>query len=324
MSPLVDAATAPLAAIVADATGAAPDAWAIGELRRIDAMRFAAASHDDVALSDLAAGSDELPALYLSSVLDWDVGTPTGEMRTDGLSDREAPFVGTRQVRLVHGGQRLRWQRPVRIGETHLTATRRVVRAALREGRSGALAVLDFETAVTDGSGTTAMTWAETILALPPIEGAAPDRPTADPSAEPFVSTCDRSIAVGHTPVDLLRFSAATANTHRIHVDSAFAAAEGFAGPVVQSSLHGVAVLRAAQHAAGVAGTPIELSWRNLSPAVAGQPLLAAARPDPEADTDTDTAQCVWLADEWIDGGARTATGQVVFAAETVRRADRR
>lgn len=44
----------------------------------------------------------------------------------------------------------------------------------------------------------------------------------------------------------LLRFGAATRNTHRIHYDTAFARCEGLDGPVVMAQLHGCLFHRAA------------------------------------------------------------------------------
>lgn len=72
-----------------------------------------------------------------------------------------------------------------------------------------------------------------------------------------------------HTSVQLFRFGAVSWNSHRIHYDAEFAAAEGFPGVVVQSTLHGETLTRYALAWAGPDSRPTAVSWRNLATAVA-------------------------------------------------------
>lgn len=80
-----------------------------------------------------------------------------------------------------------------------------------------------------------------------------------------------------HTSVQLFRFGAVSWNSHRIHYDAEFAAAEGFPGVVVQSTLHGETLTRYALAWAGPDSRPTAVSWRNLATAVAGEPLTWTA-----------------------------------------------
>lgn len=71
----------------------------------------------------------------------------------------------------------------------------------------------------------------------------------------------------------LLRFGAATRNTHRIHYDTAFARSEGLDGPVVMAQLHGCLFQRTAAAFAGPAGRVCEVAWQNRAPAYPGDRL---------------------------------------------------
>ncbi|MGH9138702.1 MAG: FAS1-like dehydratase domain-containing protein [Acidimicrobiales bacterium] len=292
-----------LEAIVSAARAGSEEFWTIGPVTARDAARFAAASGDVAALGRLRRGSRVAPPLLLSGVLDWDIGSDVGELRGDGLSPREAPYVGDHDVRLVHGGQALRWYRPVLVGEDGLVARRSVRRADHRNGRSGELAIIGLETRyVVPRSGPVA-TCRETILCLPGDRDSHRDhRPPPE-----IVPGGPADVETVFTPAALARFSAVTWNAHRIHLDEQFAKSEGFDGLVVQSTLHGVTLLRAAEHASGTARRPAAMSWRNLAPAVAGERLHAAGRPDGTGG---------WDVVEWTADGVVTARGHVRFRSD--------
>ncbi|MDV9171153.1 acyl dehydratase [Streptomyces sp. W16] len=74
--------------------------------------------------------------------------------------------------------------------------------------------------------------------------------------------------------ITLLRFGAVTRNAHRIHYDTAFARAEGLAGPVVMAQLHGCLFHRAATEFAGTGGRVLEVEWQNRAPASVGDRLV--------------------------------------------------
>lgn len=80
-----------------------------------------------------------------------------------------------------------------------------------------------------------------------------------------------------HSRVQLFRFGAVSWNSHRIHYDAEFAASEGFPGVVVQSTLHGETLTRYALAWAGPDSRLETVSWRNLTTAVADEPLTWTA-----------------------------------------------
>ncbi|QQM45847.1 hotdog family protein [Streptomyces liliifuscus] len=80
-----------------------------------------------------------------------------------------------------------------------------------------------------------------------------------------------------HSRLQLFRFSAVSWNSHRIHYDAGFAASEGFSDVVVQSTLHGETLTRYALEWAGADACLASVSWRNVTTAVAGEPLTWTA-----------------------------------------------
>lgn len=290
--------TSPFEAIVATAQAAAPERWTVGPIIRRDLLRFAVLTGDELFAAGLIGGGCQAPPMYLTSVLDWGTGEVGERVRADGLSPREAPHVGDHDVRVVHGGQQLRWYRPLLVGAGQLVAERHVRRAAVRSGRAGPLAVLDLETRFTEVGRGVLTRCRETILCLDPQAPPHADvRPVGESDPEARFDVEDR-----YDERRMLRFSAVTWNSHRIHVDSDVARREGFAGPVVHSTLHGMLLLRAAMAATGGAAFPDEFGWRNLAPATAGERLRAVATPI------ADDAHHFELV-EWAEDGVVTARG---------------
>jgi len=74
--------------------------------------------------------------------------------------------------------------------------------------------------------------------------------------------------------VQLARFSAATWNFHRIHIDPIAAAEEGLPGPVVQSTLFAELAWQAVRQWLSEASPELVcIEWRNNRPVSAGQTI---------------------------------------------------
>lgn len=80
-------------------------------------------------------------------------------------------------------------------------------------------------------------------------------------------------LVVRPTAISLMRFSAVTWNPHRIHFDQAYAATEGYPGPLVQGHLHGAWLLTAVRRWAEDRGRVEKFSWQNRHLAVPGDVL---------------------------------------------------
>lgn len=102
------------------------------------------------------------------------------------------------------------------------------------------------------------------------------------------------------SPLQLARFSAATWNFHRIHLDPVAASEDGLPGPVVQSTLFAELAWQAVRHWL-TASDPrlVSVQWRNLRPVTAGQTITwtctnvaAAGQPPDELITIRLAAVC--------------------------------
>ena len=115
------------------------------------------------------------------------------------------------------------------------------------------------------------------------------------------------------TEVQLLRFSAATWNPHRIHYDQAYAAEEGYAGVLVQSHLHASFLAETVMRWAPPAAVIRRFSWSNRAVAVPGDTLTCSGRVEHvEPATDRCLATCALT--EHNQDGVLGADGAVVLA----------
>jgi acyl dehydratase len=77
--------------------------------------------------------------------------------------------------------------------------------------------------------------------------------------------------------VDMVAYGAATWDWHRLHYDPEFAAAAGFAAPVVDGQMLGGLLAEQVLRAAGPDATLARLHYRNRAPVLAGEEIVVAA-----------------------------------------------
>lgn len=143
-----------------------------------DFCRYAAALNDagyiDRARKREATGEPvEAPALFLAATMSWEDGPPERELRPDGLAARESPCTMGLPVRQVHGGQTVRLLRAPVAG-CRVTASRALISAERKQGRSGPFVLLGLTTRFTSADGTELTAVDETIVVME-----APDSPGA-------------------------------------------------------------------------------------------------------------------------------------------------
>lgn len=120
----------------------------LGALTARDAQRFAMAFgdpspeyYDEAAARQAGHGGLPIPPLFLSAVLGWQAGPPEGELLEDGNAAEPLGSVPLDGLRLMGGGQSLRFVEPVLAGE-NVTMEVVVEDLVLKEGRSGPLMLL--------------------------------------------------------------------------------------------------------------------------------------------------------------------------------------
>ncbi|GAA2351573.1 MaoC family dehydratase N-terminal domain-containing protein [Saccharopolyspora halophila] len=224
------------------------------------------------ALGTSAAPADELPPLWhWVHFLDWPQHAELGE---DGhpISGRFLPPIPDR--RRMFAGGRLSVTAPLRLG-TPAERRSELGEVVAKRGRSGDMVFVTVRSEYRQ-DGELRLT-EEQDYVYRSGESAAKDphatRPTRAPASEapwqePFVGD----------PVRLFRFSALTANSHRIHYDAPYCRdVERYPGLVVHGPL---LVLKLAELARRHEHPVRELSYRLNRPVFAGDPVLLCGGPD--------------------------------------------
>jgi 3-methylfumaryl-CoA hydratase len=201
---------------------------------------------------------------------------PTGDLGPDGhpLVGPALPPIPDR-TRMFVGG-RLRHYAGLVTGEAAIRHSE-VVDRTVKQGHSGTMLFVTVRHQIEQG-GTVALVDEQDLMyrsgAVAPTVSQATDRPTGPPSSD---AAWQQPFSAG--PVTLFRFSALTANSHRIHYDHPYATGvEGYPGlvvhgPLLAMAMAGLAVARAQSRPVATMG------YRFLRPVFSGDPTLIIGRP---------------------------------------------
>jgi 3-methylfumaryl-CoA hydratase len=218
--------------------------------------------------------ADELPPLWhWVYFLRW---PPHGELGQDGhpVRGRFLPPIPDR--RRMFAGGRLTVTRPLRLGEP---AERRssLANVAVKQGRSGEMAFVTVRSEFRQDGELRSVEEQDYVYRSGESSAKSPDtdRPTRLPQSgaawqEPFTGD----------PVRLFRFSALTANGHRIHYDAPYAReVEAYPGIVVHGPLLVVLMTELARR--NRPGARIStVDYRLRRPVFAGDPVLVTGAPE--------------------------------------------
>lgn len=198
--------------------------------------------------------------------------------------------------RRMWAGGRIAFHRHLAIGRAVERRTR-IAKIIGKEGRTGRLVFVNLVHEISDGDGLAITEEQDLVYREPPrIGDAAPPREDA-PGNAGWRRTVDPD------PVLLLRYSALTFNSHRIHYDHPYVTAvEGYPGLVVHGPL--LATLMADMGSLHNKGRRMtHLSFRGRAPVICGEPFEVAGRSDGESGTRM-----------WIDaGGVYAMEGTATF-----------
>ena len=157
----------------------------------------------------------------------------TDALRPDGSPRDTGVIPPTPLPRRMFAGERVRFHRPLRIGET-VTRETELADIAVKSGGTGTLVFATVVSRVRSGEGLAIEEERRTVFRE---EVTAGDRNQA-PRREPAPADVPWRRRVTPDPVLLFRFSALTFNSHRIHYDRQWATeVEGYPGLVVHGPL---------------------------------------------------------------------------------------
>lgn len=199
---------------------------------------------------------------------------PDGHPRRDDSPDSFLPPVPL--PRRMWASSKVEFHAPLRLGDS-VTRTSRVASIMDKQGGSGRLVFVEVEHDTLTASGLAV----REVQSIVYRDAAAPGTPPAPPPLgegqfDPAPWDAHRAL----TPAEplLLRFSALTFNSHRIHYDLPYATAEeGYRGLVVHGPLTATLLLDLAQRELGDNALK-SFAFRGLSPAICGEMLHLVLR----------------------------------------------
>ncbi|MCF8588922.1 FAS1-like dehydratase domain-containing protein [Gordonia liuliyuniae] len=218
---------------------------------------------------------DELPPLWHWVALPrW---AESSQLSVDGHPFRGSFLPPIELPRRMFAGGSVEFRAPLHVGDTTRRESR-VESVTEKDGRSGKLVLVTVATTLHGSDGEPAVIEHQNLIYR---DAAAPsdarDRPSPDaasafvPSGAPVVARDDGGWDLRTDPTLLMRFSAATANTHRIHYDWPYATGvEGYPGLVVHGPLMSLA-LAETHRLSGDSRAISSLSHRNSAPLFCGQ-----------------------------------------------------
>jgi 3-methylfumaryl-CoA hydratase len=217
----------------------------------------------------------------------------SSQVSSDGHPPRGALLPAVDLPRRMFAGGSVNGQAPLIVGET-VERTERAVSVAHKTGRSGSFVVVTVETSLHAEDGTLRLEERQDLVfrgtdALR-VPGAPPSPEVAaglTPQGPPLRRTSEGGWAVATDPTLLMRFSAATANAHRIHYDWPYATGvEGYPGLVVHGPL---STLLLAETVRLDRGTPASFRYthRHLAPVFCGEPCSVTSTAEPGSQTQT-------------------------------------
>ena len=220
--------------------------------------------------------------------------TPTAELGPDGHPASNEILPELPHPRRMFAGGRLRWEAPLPV-DTPIF--RRTSAGAFRhkEGRSGPLSFVTVtHQYLVDGA---VVLTEDQDLVYRPVAGPRPRPPgqpparTADDDERSAATATWRATRVAD-PALLFRFSALTFNAHRIHYDLPYATMEeGHEGLVVHGPLLAIWLLELVRRTS-LTQHVLEVRFRALAPAFAGDAVELLGWHDPENDHIELAARC--------------------------------
>ncbi len=225
---------------------------------------------------------DALPPLWhWVSLARW---PSSSALASDGHPRRGSLLPPIDLPRRMFGGGRATLHGPLTIGAS-VRREERVTSVVPKQGRSGSLVLVGVETLLRDAASGGLLleehrdlvfrdgVVAPTTAASPPVD--------QDPVGPPLRTTGPGAWRVATDPSLLMRFSAATANPHRIHYDWPYATGvEGYPGLVVHGPLTALLLIEALRLHGTSMPTGTTLDLRNLSPLTCGDPATITVSPD--------------------------------------------
>lgn len=229
----------------------------------------------------VAGDGEELPPLWhWLHFLDWPAQS---ELGADGHPAHGHFLPPVPDRRRMFAGGRAEFTAPLRVGAP-ADRTSSLAKTEIKQGKTGEMAFVTVRHEISQGGQVCVVE--EQDLVYRSGEG---ERPRADIAldlgdADAAAVDAPWQLAVRPSPTLLFRYSALTANAHRIHYDEPYARdVEGYPGLVVHGPLLVMLMLELARHNAPLRRVRT-LTYRLRKPVFAGEHVLALGAPASESE----------------------------------------
>lgn len=208
---------------------------------------------------------------------------PQHEIGPDGHPRRGGFLPPVALPRRMWAGGRFEFLRPLRVGEA-VERVSEIVHVDARRGRSGPLVFVTVRHRIGGEAGPALVEEHDIVYREAAATGAARAAARPSPSTPPAPVSAAWRRRIDPDPVLLFRYSALTANGHRIHYDHPYVTGvEGYPGLVFHGPLTATLLMALAE--AGF-GRPLKrFAFRNMAPLFADAPVVLAGDPSPTGDT---------------------------------------
>jgi len=194
--------------------------------------------------------------------------TRRSALRSDGFPGFGVPLPDMGLPRLLLGGRRVQTQGALRIGST-IRRSSRIAKLKEKESAAGRIAVVDIESNLIEVDGTASIRETQTYLMLEAASGQA--LKTAEATA---VEAEFKKVVVPDDTL-LFQYSALGFNSHKIHIDRAYARdVEGLPDLVVNGGLATLLVTEAVRVDLGA--SPVAISTRHVAPLYSNRKMTIA------------------------------------------------
>jgi len=199
--------------------------------------------------------------------------TRRSELRSDGFPGFGVPLPDLGLPRLLLGGRRIECQGSLRIG-SDIRRSSRIAKLKEKDTPAGRIAVVDIESTLAEVDGPASIQETQTYLMLAAASGQASKPPASNP---PEAAVIDAEFTKIITPDDtlLFQYSALGFNSHKIHLDRAYARdIEGLPDLVVNGGLATLLVTETVRVDLGA--DPIAISTRHVAPLYSNRKMTIA------------------------------------------------
>jgi 3-methylfumaryl-CoA hydratase len=243
-----------------------------------------------------------VPPMWLAATASWPAAETLG---ADGHPLTGLGYPPLEGRRRMFAGGTVRLRSPVAVEEP-LIRRSQVSGVRATSGRSGPLLFVTVTHRYLDADGATKVEEEHQLVYRSATESVVPSASDASEPTAPPSSRQDLALTLATDPVRLFRFSALTANSHRIHYDAAYATdVEGHRGLVVHGPLIAMLALELPRRYAADRRV-MSFAYRLRHPAGCGSNLHATV-------VDEHTGH--WIVEVRADG-AVTLTGEIHFDAD--------